>query len=131
MTTHPAWGRPRRRLRAVLVGVGLDDHEAPHRVINGPQCLVLGGSPEAHADMLETMLRLETELERRGRTLGEVPPHELAEIAWRIDSPELHQVALQMAAGLRDRGRSFYEASAEELNELALVGEGPGSRTSL
>jgi hypothetical protein len=69
------------------------------------------------------MLRLEAELERVGRPLGELPPDELAEIAWRIDSPELHAIALHMEAGLRRRGQTFEEATAEELSELA--GEDP------
>ncbi len=58
---------------------------------------MLGGSEETHAEMIETMLRLEVELERRGQRLGDVPPAELADIAWRIDSPELHAIALQHA----------------------------------
>ncbi len=69
--------------------------------------------------MLETMLRLESELERLGRDLGDVHPDELAEIAWRIDSPELHQIALQMSEGLERSGRSFQDSTAEELTEFS------------
>jgi hypothetical protein len=69
--------------------------------------------------MLETMLRLESELERVGQDLADVSPIELAEIAWRIDSPELHKIALRMHDGLVRRGRSFHESSAEELSELS------------
>lgn len=120
MTTHPAGHRPRRRLRAVLVGLGLDDADATHRIINGEQCLILGGSEAMHADMLETVLRLESELERRGRSLGEVSPADLADIAWRIDSPELHRIALRMHHELGRRGLSFHDSSPEELTEIAL-----------
>ena len=69
--------------------------------------------------MLETILRLESELDRRGQCLAEVSPAELADIAWRIDSPELLDVALRLNAGLADRGRHFHEATAEELTELS------------
>jgi hypothetical protein len=122
MTTHPQ--TVPRKLRAAIIGFGLDQAgNGPRRVMTGADCLVVGGSEETHAELLETMLRLEAELERVGRPLGELPPEELAEIAWRIDSPELHAIALHMEAGLRRRGQTFEEATAEELSELA--GEDP------
>ncbi len=52
-------------------------------------------------------------------------PEQLAEIAWRIDSPELHQIALQLEEGLSARGRTFHESSAEELTEYS---SGPSPR---
>jgi hypothetical protein len=69
--------------------------------------------------MLETMLRLEGELERIGRELGDVEPAELAEIAWRIDWPELEEIAVRMARALERQGRSFQSATPEELTLLA------------
>ncbi len=65
------------------------------------------------------MLRLDSELERLGQGLGDVTPTQLAEIAWRIDSPELHQIALRLEAGLERSGRTFQESTAEELTELS------------
>ena len=79
----------------------------------------MGGSEETHAELLETMLRLESELERLGRGLADMTPDELAEIAWRIDSPELHEIALQMGEGLARACRSFHDSTAEELTELS------------
>ena len=118
MTTHSQGGT--RRLRATIIGLGLDGQDqGPHRIINGEDCLTVGGSDQTHADMLETMLMLEGELERIGRTLGEVEPAELADIAWRIDSPELHEIAMRIDAGLKASGRTFGETSAEELTDLA------------
>src|SRR6478752_4598765 len=117
MTTHTPGGP--RRLRATIIGLGLDGQDdGPHRLISGDDCLMVGGSAETQAEMLETMLRLESELERLGRNLGEIDPSELAEIAWRIDSPELHEIALRIEAGLKAQGRSFAESSPEELTEL-------------
>lgn len=69
--------------------------------------------------MLETVLRLESELDRRGQDLAEVTPTELAEIAWRIDSPELHEIALRIKTALDSQGKSFQELSAEELTDLS------------
>lgn len=89
-------------------------------VITGTDCLVFGGSAETQAEMLETVLRLECELERRGQRLGDVPPGELAEIAWRIDSPELHAIALRLEDGLEGLGLSFEETDADELTELGI-----------
>ena len=116
MTKQPD-GNP-RRLRAAIIGFGLDGDDNPYRLSTGEQCLLMGGSAETHAEMLETMLRLESELDRRGQRLAEVNPTELAEIAWRIDSPELHEIALRLKNGLERQGRAFHDLSAEELTEL-------------
>jgi hypothetical protein len=117
MTTPP--GRGPRRLRAAIIGFGLDGQDTQHRLSTGEQCLLVGGSPETHAEMLETMLRLESELDRRGQRLAEVNPTDLAEIAWRIDSPELHAIAVRLKAELDRQGRRFEDLSAEELTDLS------------
>jgi hypothetical protein len=109
----------RRRLCAAIIGFGLDGDDDHQRLSTGEQCLLVGGSAETHAEMLETMLRLESELDRRGRRLSEVNPVELAEIAWRIDSPELHEIALRLKTALERQGRAFEELSADELTELS------------
>ncbi len=119
MRSHAAGPKPRRALRAVLVGIGPEDPSQPKKIINGPHCLMVGGNESVHGEMLETALRLESELERRNRNLGEVSPSELAEIAWTIDSPELHRVAVQLHEELQRLGQSFHESSAEDLNRLS------------
>ena len=107
-------------MRATIIGLGLDGHDdGTHRVISGEECLLIGGSDETHAELLETMLRLESELDRMGQSLGDLDPYELADIAWRIDSPELHAIAVRMEEGLERSGRSFAESTAAELTELA------------
>ena len=118
MTTQPGGGGP-RRLRAAIIGFGLDGHDSQHRISSGEQCLFVGGSAETHAEMVETMLRLESELHERGVQLSEVSPTDLAEIAWRIDSPELHEIALRLSAGLERIGRAFHDLTAEELSDLS------------
>ncbi len=118
MTTQTQGGP--RRFKATIIALGLDGQvDGPHRIITGDDCLMVGGSAETHADLLETMLRLESELERIGRPLSEIEPAELADIAWRIDSPELHEIALRIEAGLLERGQSFGDSSAQELTEMA------------
>ena len=119
MTTQQPGGTAPRRLRATIIGVGLDGRDSLRRLITGDQCLMVGGSAETHADLVETMLRLESELERLGQDLGEMSPAQLAEIAWRIDSPELHEAALRLEDGLERTGRSFHELTPEELTDLS------------
>src|SRR5262249_16660487 len=116
--TQPEGGGP-RRLRAAIIGFGLDAPDSQQRLSTGDTCVLVGGSAETHADMLETVLRLESELDRRGQDLAEVTPSELAEIAWRIDSPGLHEIALRLKTGLERRGRTFHESTAEELTNLS------------
>jgi hypothetical protein len=111
-----------RRLRAAIIGFGLDGSDDHQRLSTGDQCILVGGSSETHAEMLETMLRLESELERLGQGLADITPDQLAEIAWRIDSPELHEIAMSLGEGLRRRGQSFHESSAEDLTEFSAGG---------
>jgi len=121
MTKQPDRGP--RRLRATIIGFGLDGTDDQQRLSTGEQCLLFGGSAETHAEMLETMLRLESELDRRGQRLDEVNPTELVEIAWRIDSPELHEIALRLEEALANQGRAFEDLTAEELSEMMGAGD--------
>ena len=115
----PQGGGP-RRLRAAIIGFGLDGHDCHQRLSTGELGLMVGGSEETHAELLETMLRLESELDRRGQTLADVSPDELAEIAWRIDSPELHEIAVRLQEGIDQlEGRRFEDLSADELTEMS------------
>jgi hypothetical protein len=114
---HPSLTRP-RRIRAALIGLGLDKHDDYHRLTRSHQSLVLGGSTETHSELRETMQRMELELDRQGQRLGDLNPAELAELAWRIDSPELHEIALRLEASLEQQGREFEALSAEELTAI-------------
>jgi len=118
MKTQPDGGGP-RRLRAAIIGFGFDSDDSEQRLSTGETCLLVGGSAETHAEMLETILRLESELDRLGQDLADVTPNELADIAWRIDSPELHEIALRLQEGLESQGRAFHELTAEELTNLS------------
>jgi hypothetical protein len=112
-----------RRLRAALIGFGLDNGDAEQRLTRGDQTLIFGGSAETHAELRETALKMEQELDRRGRRLGDLDPAELAELATTIDSPELHEIALRLKAGLEEQGRAFQDLTAEELTDLSAPSE--------
>ena len=103
ITTQQSLARP-RRIRAALIGLGLDSYDDHHRLTRSDQSLVFGGSAETHAQLQETVLLMEMELDRQGQRLGDLNPLELAELAWRIDSPELHEIALRLEAGLNRQG---------------------------
>ncbi|WP_435015667.1 hypothetical protein TA3x_003211 [Tundrisphaera sp. TA3] len=122
MMTQPDAGP--RRLRAAIIGFGLDAGDDLQRLSTGEHSVLVGGSAETHAEMLETILRLESELERRGQMLADVTPGELAEIAWRIDSPELHEIAINLGDGLAMHGWDFDRATAEQLTDLSAGGMG-------
>jgi len=115
--TQPSYARP-RRLRAALIVLGLDSCDDHQRLTRSDQSLVLGGSAETHDELRETVMRMELELDRQGQRLGDLDPLELAELAWRIDSPELHAIALQLEAGLERQGREFGDMTAEELTAI-------------
>lgn len=119
MTTQTQEPGTTRRLKAAIIALGLDGPLRPFRIIQGEECVLVGGSDETRAALLETMLRLESELERSGRRLGELEPSELHDLAFRIDSPELAQIADRLEEGLRRRGCTFGEVSAAELTEIA------------
>lgn len=104
-----------RRLKAALIGIGLDGDGDQQRVTRGPDCLVVGGSSETHAEMREAMTRIELALEAMDRQLGELDPAELAELAFQVDLPELTQLAIKLDDGLEREGLEFEEVSADEL----------------
>ncbi len=124
ITTQQSPARP-RRIRAALIGLGLDSYDDQHRLTRGDQSLVFGGSAETHAQLQEAVLLMELELESKGQQLGDLDPLELAELAWRIDLPELHHIALRLEAGLQEQGRAFEELSAEELTALMDIEPAP------
>lgn len=115
--TQQTSARP-RRIRAALIALGLDSCDDQKRLTRSDQSLVFGGSAETHDQLRETVLRMEVELDRQGQQLGDLDPLELAELAWRIDLPELQAIALRLEDQLAQQGRTFQELSADELTAL-------------
>lgn len=70
----------KRKPRAGLLGVGLDNEDGHKRITTGAQFLLVGGSEETHERMTETVVKTFEELKRRDRQLDEVEPKELADI---------------------------------------------------
>lgn len=109
-----------RPIRAAFVGFASDAADSVQRVTRLPNGTLLGGSRQAHDHMREMALRLELELDRLGVGLEQLSPSELAEVAWRIDSPEMFEFAVRLEDGLRRREINFHESSAELLMEISL-----------
>jgi hypothetical protein len=118
MSTTQTSTPPTRRLRAAVIGIGLDGDDDLQRLTRSAQCLVVGGSAETHAEMREAMTRIEIELESMQCRLGDLSPQDLADLAFRVDLPELHEFAVQIEDGLERQGREFLDLSAEELSAL-------------
>ena len=73
ITTQQSLARP-RRIRAALIGLGLDCYDDHHRLTRSDQSLVFGGSAETHAQLQEIVLLMEMELDRQGQRLGDLNP---------------------------------------------------------
>jgi hypothetical protein len=68
---------------AALLGLAFDADDGQKRLTRGPNFVLFGGSPETHARMQETALKVNEQLERRGKRLEQVSPRELVEIVRR------------------------------------------------
>ena len=79
----PVRRRRKRRGRAALLGVGLDNDDGHKRITTGEKFLILGGSEETHARMTETVVKTFEELKQRGKPLEDVESGELSEIIHR------------------------------------------------
>lgn len=70
----------RRRPKAHLLGVGLDNEDGHKRLTSAEQFTIVGGSSETHERMTETVIKTFEELKQRGKKLHNVEARELAEI---------------------------------------------------
>ena len=76
-----------RTTTVLLLGVGLDAADGHRRVTSGRDFLLVGGSQDTHGLLQERAIKLNEELDRRGKRLKDVRSKaELADIverAWR------------------------------------------------
>ena len=121
MTTHsrrrlaPAAGHPHRR------GAWTIRDDGTHRIISGEEyaASISGSSENPTPSWSRPCSASSRSWSAWAVRLGEVEPSELVDLAWRIDSPELHEIALRIEAGLLEQGRTFADAPAEVLTDLA------------
>jgi len=72
-----------RKRRALLLGVGLDS-DGHKRITTGPNFALIGGSKETHLEMTEKAVKINEELNARGKALEEVSGEEFEEIAQNV-----------------------------------------------
>jgi hypothetical protein len=65
---------------AALLGLGLDKDDDQTRVTKGENFLLWGGSKDTHAAMQETAVKINEQLDRRGKRLEDVSVNELRDI---------------------------------------------------
>lgn len=63
-----------------LLGIGLDNKDGHKRITRSEQFTLVGGSEETHDRMTETVVKTVEDLKRKGRTLDNARPKELAEL---------------------------------------------------
>lgn len=68
------------RKQAALLGLGLDAQDGHTRLTRGKNFVLYGGSQDTHAQMQETAIKINEQLDRRGKRLEDVCPREFSEI---------------------------------------------------
>ena len=80
-------GATSRDRRTILLGVGLDGDDGHKRITRGRDVLLVGGSEDTHEQMQEKAIKLNEELDRRGKRLSDVTSRdelrEIADRAWK------------------------------------------------
>lgn len=70
----------KERKQSALLGLGLDGDDGHTRLTRGKNFVLYGGSEETHSTMQETAIKVNEQLDRRGKRLEDVSPGELADI---------------------------------------------------
>lgn len=70
----------KNRTEAALLGLGLDATDGHKRLTRGSNFVLFGGSDETHGKMQETAIRMNEQLDKRGKRLEDVSPSELRDI---------------------------------------------------
>jgi hypothetical protein len=73
-------GPKRGQSKAMLLGVGLDS-DGHKRITKGPNFALFGGSEETHELMTEKAIRINEQLNSKGKRLEEVSHEEFDDIA--------------------------------------------------
>jgi hypothetical protein len=66
--------------QAAILGLGLDGDDGHTRLTRGGNFVLYGGSEETHSKMQETAIKVNEQLDKRGKRLEDVSPTELRDI---------------------------------------------------
>ena len=72
---------PKRKKKAALLGVGLDNDDGEIRVTRGKNFHLVGGSHDTHQQMQEKCVKLNEKLKHRGKELEDLGTQEFVELA--------------------------------------------------
>lgn len=70
--------------KAILLGLGLDNDDGHHRQTRGENFQLIGGSLQTHERMQESAIKMNEELDRRGKRLEDVDGREFLDIAQKV-----------------------------------------------
>lgn len=69
---------------SALLGVAFDHQDGHTRLTRGTNFVLVGGSQDTHAVMQETAVKINEQLDRRGKRLEEVSVRELRDICHQV-----------------------------------------------
>lgn len=72
--------RNRKQQDAMLFGVGLDNEDGHKRITSAEKFAIVGGSQETHEKMTETVIKTFEDMDKKGKSLESVEPHELKDL---------------------------------------------------
>ncbi len=72
---------PKRKKKALLLGVGLDGDDQKLRITRGENYRLIGGSQDTHEQMQEKCVKFNEKLKDRKKQLEDLHPEEFVELA--------------------------------------------------
>ena len=72
--------KPKKSRDAALLGVGFDNQDEETRLTKGENYLLVGGSKQTHELMQETAVRVNEQLEKKGKRLVDLEPNEFRDV---------------------------------------------------
>ena len=75
---------PTTRKSAALLGLACDHEDGETRITRGKNFLLWGGSQQTHAVMQETAVKINEQLDQRGKRLEDVSIDELRDICHQV-----------------------------------------------
>ncbi|MCX7846510.1 MAG: hypothetical protein N2595_00540 [bacterium] len=71
----------KRKKKALLLGLGLDNTDGHTRITTGENFLLAGGSEETHQHMTEGAIKFNEQLKKRGKQLEDISRDEFLDLA--------------------------------------------------
>jgi hypothetical protein len=78
----------KKKKQAAMLGLGLDNDDGHTRLTRGENFVLYGGSYETHAQMQETAIKVNEELDRRGQRLENVSLGELRDVFRKVNGQD-------------------------------------------